>query len=144
MDDPQGGGQIINLDATDLTDPSGSLFVSVDQLQALTFQQPPIITITGEGGTPLVSIHPDGHLEYGPTYEPDAAARTFWDAVQRLAPLIGANLPPSPTGPELPADQFHRAQQDVEYLIGQNATSWTIVNALWRRFQAVTERQRSA
>lgn len=50
-------------------------------------QPPPSITITGEDGrTPLVTIHPDGTLDYGPGYTPDEAARCFWDALRRLAP----------------------------------------------------------
>lgn len=46
---------------------------------------PPTITIRGESA-PLVTIHPDGRLEYGPGYEPDEAARQFWLAMQRYAP----------------------------------------------------------
>ncbi|GGW98555.1 hypothetical protein [Streptomyces chartreusis] len=49
--------------------------------------QPPTIAIIGEDGrTPLVTIHPDGELEYGPDYTPDEAARRFWDALRHLAP----------------------------------------------------------
>lgn len=47
---------------------------------------PPNITINGEDGNPLVIIHPNGELEYGPTYTPDAAARAFWDAMRHLFP----------------------------------------------------------
>ncbi|WP_199546574.1 hypothetical protein [Streptomyces sp. N35] len=36
-------------------------------------------------GTLIVGIHPDGQFDYGPSYEPDAAAREFWDAVTRAA-----------------------------------------------------------
>jgi hypothetical protein len=36
------------------------------------------------GGQPMVTISlNDGSIEYGPTYDPDAAARVFWDAMQR-------------------------------------------------------------
>lgn len=49
-------------------------------------QPPPDITILGEDGAPLVTIHPNGELEYGPGYEPDEAARRFWDAIRHLAP----------------------------------------------------------
>jgi predicted Zn-ribbon and HTH transcriptional regulator len=45
------------------------------------------IVILGEDGrTPLVTIHPDGTLEYGPGYTPDEAASRFWDALRRIAP----------------------------------------------------------
>jgi hypothetical protein len=47
---------------------------------------PPTIVINGGDGTPLVTIHPDGVLEYGPGYDPDETARCFWDALRRLAP----------------------------------------------------------
>ncbi|MCX4704377.1 hypothetical protein [Streptomyces sp. NBC_01373] len=38
-----------------------------------------------DDGTLLVGIRPDGQLERGPNYQPDAAAREFWDAVTRAA-----------------------------------------------------------
>ena len=47
---------------------------------------PPDIQIMGENSAPLVTIHPNGTLEYGPGYTPDEAARRFWDALRRLAP----------------------------------------------------------
>ncbi|GGU62353.1 hypothetical protein [Streptomyces lavendofoliae] len=34
-------------------------------------------------------------------------------------------------------DQFFRAQKDVEDLQKRDATSWTIVNAVWQRFRAM-------
>lgn len=43
----------------------------------------PRITILGEDNrTPLVTIHPDGTLEYGPGYSPDESARRFWEAMR--------------------------------------------------------------
>ena len=47
---------------------------------------PPRIVITGTDSQPLVTIHPNGQLEYGPGYTPDEAAQRFWDALRRLAP----------------------------------------------------------
>ncbi|MGW5175923.1 hypothetical protein ACWERY_16365 [Streptomyces sp. NPDC004082] len=44
------------------------------------------IRILGEDGAPLVTIHPNGELEYGLGYTPDAAARRFWDAMRHLMP----------------------------------------------------------
>ena len=45
---------------------------------------------------PLVTIHPDGTLEYGPDYTPDEAARVFWDAMaaraQSMETLYGRGL----------------------------------------------------
>lgn len=37
-------------------------------------------------GKPMVTIRPDGQLEFGEDYQPDAAAQVFWDAVRRFAP----------------------------------------------------------
>jgi len=45
----------------------------------------PIVTIDGETA-PLVTIHPDGTLEYGEGYTPDEAARLFWEAMRQWAP----------------------------------------------------------
>lgn len=39
-------------------------------------------------GQPMVTIRPDGRLEFGPDYHPDDAARAFWDAVLRLQPTL--------------------------------------------------------
>jgi len=47
---------------------------------------PPTITIMGADNTPLVTIHPNGTLDYGPGYTPDEAATRFWEAMRRLAP----------------------------------------------------------
>lgn len=45
--------------------------------------QPGVMSIgTGRHGI-LVSINPDGSLEYGENYEPDEAARVFWEAMAR-------------------------------------------------------------
>jgi hypothetical protein len=46
----------------------------------------PRIVIPSDDGTPLVTIHPNGTLEYGRGYQPDEAARRFWDALRHLAP----------------------------------------------------------
>lgn len=44
------------------------------------------IVIPSDDGTPLVVIHPNGELEYGPGYTPDEAARRFWDAMRHRMP----------------------------------------------------------
>ena len=49
---------------------------------------PASIVIPIGNSQPLVTIHPDGRLEYGDGYEPDATARLFWEAVQRLQPTL--------------------------------------------------------
>lgn len=57
----------------------------VMQITATNVTSAASITIPGTAG-PLVTIRPDGRLEYGPGYEPDEAARLFWDAMRRWAP----------------------------------------------------------
>jgi len=73
---------------TPTSDETASHFVvDTAALQSFTLQPPPnTIQIMGENGTPLVTIHPTGELEYGPDYTPDEAARCFWDALRQLAP----------------------------------------------------------
>jgi hypothetical protein len=41
---------------------------------------PSIMTISNHG-RPLVTISPDGSIEFGPDYKPDEAARIFWSAI---------------------------------------------------------------
>lgn len=48
--------------------------------------KPQTITITGADNAPLVTIHPDGTLDYGPDYTPDAAAHAFWEAMRCYMP----------------------------------------------------------
>lgn len=44
-----------------------------------------VVALYEDGGALLVGIRPDGQIEIGPRYEPEAAAREFWDAVTRAA-----------------------------------------------------------
>jgi hypothetical protein len=44
-----------------------------------------VVALYEDDGRLTVGIRPDGQIETGPTYEPDAAAREFWDAVTRAA-----------------------------------------------------------
>lgn len=61
-----------------------SSFVTSEAPHLLDFTpKPQTITITGADNAPLVTIHPDGTLDYGPDYTPDAAAHAFWDAMRR-------------------------------------------------------------
>ena len=48
--------------------------------------------VIGTGSTLLVSLKPDGTIEYGPDYEPDEAARTFWNAMMRYRLLTDERL----------------------------------------------------
>lgn len=47
------------------------------------------IRINRPTGELLVQFKSDGVLEFGDTYEPDEAARIFWEAMSRNAPHAG-------------------------------------------------------
>lgn len=70
------------LDATGLsiTQPQHKLTFVADPGPTATF------VICGSGNTRLVTIYPDGRVEYGPDYTPDEAARIFWEAMAAYAP----------------------------------------------------------
>ncbi|MGW2550098.1 hypothetical protein [Streptomyces sp. NPDC001635] len=55
-------------------------FISAQRMTAST------IRIPDTDNQPMVTIHPDGQLEFGENYDPDEAARAFWGAVKRFAP----------------------------------------------------------
>lgn len=110
-----------------MTDQRG--IITPQELQDVTISatkvQPSLITLPTANGRPLVTIHPDGRLEFGPDYTPDAAAQAFWEAVQRFAPdpmtrEYGAPLA-ARINTELAAGQHAREQ--VERL-DQMAASW--------------------
>ncbi|REE61472.1 hypothetical protein BX257_4051 [Streptomyces sp. 3212.3] len=66
--------------------------VPAGTLGTVTIAEPPPPTIViGQ----LVAIHPDGRLEYGPDYTPDAAARAFWEAMaaRRRSPEVVFGAP---------------------------------------------------
>lgn len=44
-----------------------------------------VVALYENGGTLTVGIRPDGQIETGPNYQPETAAREFWDAVTRAA-----------------------------------------------------------
>ncbi len=48
-----------------------------------------VLTIHGVGHEMLVTLRPDGTLEYGPNYHPDEAARLFWEAIAYAYPKKG-------------------------------------------------------
>jgi hypothetical protein len=48
--------------------------------------------VLGIGGKVIVSFRPDGRMEFGENYEPEEAARLFWQAVARkVQPQVGDN-----------------------------------------------------
>ncbi|MGW8679675.1 hypothetical protein ACWGNN_01155 [Streptomyces sp. NPDC055817] len=44
-----------------------------------------VIALREDDGTLTLGIRPDGQIETGPNYQPEPAAREFWDAVTRAA-----------------------------------------------------------
>jgi hypothetical protein len=103
----------------------GSWVVPADQVQAMQIPTPPIVRISNTNGQPLVSIHPDGRTEFGPDYQPDEAARAFWDAVQRLTPPAMVREYGAPLTARINAELAagERAQKKVERLDSM-ATAW--------------------
>lgn len=68
------------------SEPTGSLaHTGTTQVFRLEPQER-TVKILGDNGIPLVTLHPDGQLEYGPDYDPDEAARRFWDAMRHYMP----------------------------------------------------------
>ncbi|MEU1592814.1 hypothetical protein ABZ468_08110 [Streptomyces sp. NPDC005708] len=67
-----------------------SLTVGTDRIAPATITAAKVtaytIRIPDQNSQPMVTIHPDGRLEFGEAYEPDEAARAFWEAVERFAP----------------------------------------------------------
>jgi hypothetical protein len=61
---------------------------------------------------------------------------TQWWACPYAHALSGA-LIGDPSAPPSSVDQFFRAQEDVEQLRKKNATSWSIVDAVWQRFRSM-------
>lgn len=66
-----------------------ALTVTSDTISGIAVIGPPapnIVILSADNRTPLVTIHPNGQLEYRPGYTPDEAARRFWNALRHLAP----------------------------------------------------------
>lgn len=53
---------------------------------------PTMLSICANAYEPLVIVHMDGRLEYGPNYDPDKAAQVFWEAVARWGPVGEATV----------------------------------------------------
>lgn len=98
--------------------------ISAQDLAPLTISaakvQPSAYVIPASNGRPLVTIRPDGSIEFGEDYQPDEAAGAFWEAVQRLAP----------TGMEQEYGKPLTARINAELAAGEKAQ---------KRLEAVTE-----
>lgn len=69
----------------------------------------PTIAINSDSGRPLVTIHPNGTLEYGEGYDPDDAARRFWDALRVHMPNRCPNCGHTP-GKTAPTEREGRSE----------------------------------
>lgn len=100
------------------------IIVSADQItgNVIRLTPTPIFEARGHNGQPIVTVHHDGHLEYGPGYQPDHAARQFWDAVEQHARNIQYGAPMNATiNAHLKAGE--EAERKVQRL-DQMATAW--------------------
>jgi hypothetical protein len=100
------------------------IIVSADQItgNVIRLTPTPIFEARGHNGQPIVTVHHDGHLEYGPGYQPDQAARQFWDAVEQHARNIQYGAPMNATiNAHLKAGE--EAERKVQRL-DQMATAW--------------------
>lgn len=70
-----------------MTGDESSPYMSAAAYQAIAASSfTPTIAIIGGDGAPLAKIYPDGRLEYGAGYDPDDAARAFWEAMRYHMP----------------------------------------------------------
>ena len=60
--------------------------MSQTQLLSESEVPPPDIFTIHKDGHVLVTLRPDGTLVYGDGYDPDAAARIFWEALRNHRP----------------------------------------------------------
>jgi len=71
-----------------MSGPSDDLFVGQGAIADSVLHLPKpefLVSLREDDGTLIVGIHADGSIATGPRYEPDAAAREFWNAVTRAA-----------------------------------------------------------
>ena len=71
-----------------MSGPTDDLFVDQEAIADAVLRIPKpeyLVSLREDDGTLIVGIRPDGSITTGPTYQPDAAAREFWDAITRAA-----------------------------------------------------------
>jgi hypothetical protein len=72
-----------------MTDPSDRI-ITRQELEGVSItaatQQPGPLFSVGGNGTPQVTLHRDGRLEFSGDHTLDETARAFWEAVQRATP----------------------------------------------------------
>ena len=90
-----------------------------------TSQSPFVFIIQGHDGKMMVSVGYDGTLTYGESYTPDAAAKTFWEAVGHTAPMkriaeLEAAL--KPIIPDTPRDEEEYSMVWNYHLVKARAT----------------------
>jgi hypothetical protein len=105
--------------------------VTVGESRITAVREPvaPTIHIRGEENQVLVSIHPDGRLEFGEGYEPDEAARAYWEAVQRFAPSPAERQFGAPLASRINAELAHGEQ--AERLLRATLITYAAVHSEW-------------
>jgi hypothetical protein len=70
-----------------------------------------------ESGEPelLVGITPDHEIEYGPNYDPQGAAKVFWQAVGRNMPAVHNMI----------ADELEGVGAEIVSIFPENTNGWT-------------------
>jgi len=102
--------------------PDISAFTSIDPTQ------PPVLVISNNS-EPLVTIHPNGTIEYGPNYTPDETTRVFWEALGVL-PKTSTDI----------REKFESLEADWERLdskFGKDWTEWMDVRESIRELRAL-------
>lgn len=87
------------------------------------------IRIPEANNRPMVTIHSDGRLEFGESYDPDEAARAFWDAVQRFTPSPAVQTFGAPLAARVDAELARGSQ--AERLLRATLVTYEAVHDEW-------------
>ena len=74
----------------------------------------PAVLMIFDNNLPLVTIHPNGAIEYGPNYTPDEASRIFWEALG-APPKLMDDI----------AEKVERIERDFARLDSKYGKDWT-------------------
>jgi hypothetical protein len=67
--------------------------ISITASQPIPLAPPTVFSVHADDGSLMVAMHHDGHLEYGPAYQPDEAARRFWDGIKQWSRALQYGAP---------------------------------------------------
>lgn len=96
--------------------------MNITASQPIPVAPPTVFSVHADDGSLMVAMHHDGHLEYGAAYEPDEAARRFWDGIEQWSRTLQYGAPLNASiDAQLAAGE--KAQKQVKRL-DQMATTW--------------------